>query len=72
MAEEITNHKRLFDKGLESINYIDFIDIIKLRPNALKYSGIYDLLPVSWQDYLHSLEKESYKQAFNILKTIPA
>lgn len=70
MTEEITHHKRLFGKGLESINYIDFIDIIKLRPNALKYSGIYDLLPVSWQDYLHSLEKESYKQAFNILKTI--
>ncbi len=70
MNEEITRHKRLFGKGQESINYIDFIDIIKVRPNALKYSGIYTLLPESWQEYLNSLEKESFKEAFNVLKTI--
>jgi transposase len=70
LSEQITQHKRLFDKGQESINYIDFIDVIKVRPNAFKYSGIYTLLPLSWQDYLHSLEKESFKEAFNVLKTI--
>lgn len=45
-----------FERGQESINYIDFIDIIKLRPNALKYLSIYSLLPTSWQDYLKSLD----------------
>ncbi len=70
LSEKIISHPRLFKKGQESINYIDFIDVIKVRPNALKYSGIYDLLPLSWQDYLHSLEKEAFKQAFNVLKTI--
>ncbi|NLV88337.1 MAG: hypothetical protein GX021_03080, partial [Tissierellia bacterium] len=48
----------------------DFIDIIKLRPNAFKYSGIYTLLPTSWQDYLKSLDKESYRQAFDVLRMI--
>jgi transposase len=70
MSERITTHQRLFEKGRESINYIDFIDIIKVRPNALKYSGIYSLLPDSWQVYLQSLDKNSFKQAFNTLKMI--
>ncbi len=70
LAQRITWHPRLFEKGQESINYIDFIDIIKVRPNALKYSGIYDLLPLSWQDYLHALDKEAFRQAFDVLKTI--
>ena len=56
-SERITTHQRLFEKGSESINYIDFIDIIKIRPNALKYSGIYSLLPESWQASLQSLDK---------------
>lgn len=70
LSERITAHQRLFEKDGESINYIDFIDIIKVRPNALKYSGIYSLLPDSWQDYLQSLDKDSFKQAFEILKMI--
>lgn len=70
LSERITTHQRLFEKGGESINYIDFIDIIKLRPNALKYSGIYSLLPDSWQVYLQSLDRDSFKQAFDALKMI--
>src|SRR5690554_4395049 len=69
-SERITTHHRLFEKGGESINYIDFIDMIKVRPNALKYSGIYSLLPESWQVYLQSLDKGSFKQAFDTLKMI--
>lgn len=69
-SKKITTHPRLFKKGLESIHYIDFIDILKLRPNALKYSGIYSLLPASWQGYLSGLKKEEFRQAFDVLKTI--
>lgn len=70
LSEKITSHPRLFEKGQKSINYIDFIDMIKVRPNALKYSGLYSLLPILWQDYLKSLDKESLKGAFNVLKMI--
>jgi len=70
LSVKIAEHPRLFEKGQESINYIDFIDIIKVRPNALKYSGIYSLLPKSWQEYLKSLDKESFKQAFDMLRMI--
>lgn len=70
LSEKISTHKRLFTKGEESIRHIDFIDMIKVRPRALKYSGLYTLLPQSWQDYLENLDKDSLKDAFNILKEI--
>lgn len=44
--------------------------MIKVRPNALKYSGIYLLLQGSLKDYLETLDKESLKDAFNALKLI--
>lgn len=70
MSELITSHPRLFGKGEESVNYVDFIDVIKMRPNALKYTGIYTLLPESWRKYLDSLDKEELRQAFTVLKEI--
>ena len=27
-------------------------------------------MPLSWQDYLHALDKEAFRQAFDVLKTI--
>jgi len=70
LDEKISEHPRLFKKGQESIRHIDFIDMVKLRPRALKYSGIYSLLPESWQVYLENLDKEALKKAFNALKEI--
>ena len=70
LSESISKHPRFFEKGQESIKYIDFIDVVKTRPNAFKYSGIYSLLPSSWQDYLNTLDKEGFRQAFNVLKMI--
>jgi hypothetical protein len=69
-GKRIAQHRRLFEKGSESIHYVDFIDIIKVRPNALKYSGIYSLLPASWQAYLPTLDKELFKSAFDVLRMI--
>jgi len=70
LSKQITKHPRLFGDGLESIHHIDFIDVLSLRPNALKYSGVYDLLPPSWQEYLGTLGKKEYKQAFHVLKVL--
>lgn len=70
LSDKISSHPRLFGDKEESIHHVDFIDIIKLRPNALKYSGIYTLLPDSWQGYLQTIEKTEYKEAFDVLRTI--
>ena len=70
LSDKISSHPRLFGDKEESIHHVDFIDIIKLRPNALKYSGIYALLPDSWQGYLQTMDKTEYKEAFDVLRTI--
>ena len=44
--------------------------MVKVRPRALKYAGIYSLLPEVWQTYLASLDKDSYRQAFEALREI--
>jgi hypothetical protein len=69
-SKQIAIHQRLFDPGSESIHHIDFIDVLSVRPNALKYSGVYHLLPASWQEYLSNSSKEDYKQVFRVLKMI--
>ncbi len=66
----IDTHPRFFKSGQESIHYVKFIDLIKTRPNALKYSGLYSMLPLSWQTYLSSLEKEELRQSYTTLKMI--
>ena len=66
----IDQHPRLFGKGQESIHYVNFIDLLKTRPNALKYSGLYSILPLSWQAHLETLEKESLRESLTALKTI--
>lgn len=70
MLTEIAVHPRLFEKSGESIHHIDFIDVVKTRPKALKYSGIYKLLPESWQNYLSMLEKDKQQAALSVLKMI--
>lgn len=70
LSEPIAKHARLFTKGGESIQYIDFIDVIRTRPAALKYSGIYTLLPETWQEYLPTLDKENFSKALQALKLI--
>lgn len=69
-TELICIHPRLFGNNLESINYLNFIDTIKTRPRALKYTGLYSLLPDNWKEYIEGMDKETLKLAFDALKTI--
>jgi hypothetical protein len=49
---------------------VDFIDVMKTRPRALKYSGIYNLLPMNWQRYLEGLDPAELKESLGILRMI--
>ena len=69
-SRTISSHRRLFEKHAESIHHLDFIDLLKARPRALKYSGIYAVLPDNWKDYLEGLEKDELRQALEVLKRI--
>lgn len=65
---EITRHKRSFEKGTKFTHWIDFITLVSKRPKALKYSGIYKLLPDVWQSYMAALNKDDLRDALSFLK----
>ncbi len=65
---EITRHKCSFEKGTKFTHWIDFITLVSKRPKALKYSGIYKLLPDVWQSYTSTLNKDDLRDALSFLK----
>lgn len=49
----IVSHKRLYgDKRERSMNWIPYLELLARRPRAVKYSGIYGMLPTEIQGYL--------------------
>lgn len=66
--KEITRHIRAFEKNRKYTHWIDFINTIAKRPRALKYSGLYKLLPQHWQTYTASLDKDDLREALYFLK----
>lgn len=70
LQKKLCSHTRSYIKGSESIHWVDFIDVMKTRPRALKYSGIYGLLPTNWQTYLESCDNAELKESLGILRMI--
>ncbi len=64
----IAEHPRDYHKGRTHTHWKDFIDPIIKRPRALKYSGIYQLLPASWQAHLNRLPNDALKAHLAFLK----
>lgn len=51
----VVPHKRLYgDKKQRSMNWIPYLELLARRPRAVKYSGIYGLLPAEIRDYLEA------------------
>lgn len=70
LQQKLSTHTRSYVKGSDSIHWVDFIDVVKTRPRALKYSGVYGLLPENWQCYLEILEPAELKESLGILRMI--
>ncbi|MBM7562997.1 hypothetical protein JOC49_002571 [Fusibacter tunisiensis] len=66
--QEITRHRRSFDKGKKFTHWVDFLNLVAKRPRALKYVEFYHLLPKVWQDYTARLNPEDLRDALYFLK----
>ena len=66
----IVTHRRLYEKGSESMDWLPYISLMAKRPNALKYTGFYQELPENWQKYLSDLPLEKKREALLTLNTI--
>jgi transposase len=66
----IITHRRLYEKGGESMDWLPYISLIAKRPTALKYTGFYQELPEIWQNYLADLPTEKKRDALLTLNTM--
>ncbi len=65
---EILWHHRLYgSKKQESMQWIPYLEQLSIRPGALKYTGIYHMMPTPLQEYLDHCNKS---QRGAILKVI--
>ena len=54
----IVTHKRLYGCEQESMNWIPYLNLMAKRPNALKYTEFFNILPPILKEYLDRLEYE--------------
>ena len=67
-AKVITRHKRRYDKSNTYTHWLDFIDTLRNRPRALKYSDIYELFPSNWKTYFNTLDTDQTRSALSFFK----
>jgi len=58
----VIGHKRLYGRDIESMNWIPYLELLSKRPTALKYTGLYNELPVTLREYLDNSDYETKKQ----------
>ena len=65
---EIIKHRRLYGKQKQqSMQWLPYLTQLSRNPGALKYTGIYQMLPAPIQNYLEKCEK---LEKGNVLRTI--
>lgn len=68
---EITCHQRLYgDRKQESMNWLPYLTQLARSPGALKYSGIYTMLPDPMQAFLDGINKSERKQILRALAVL--
>jgi len=68
---EIVRHRRLYgDTKQEQMDWLPYLKQLSLRPRALKYTGIYELMPESMQTYLATCSNSEVGQILKLLSEL--
>lgn len=68
---EIVVHQRLYGNyKQQSMKWLPYLKQLSRRPGALKYSGIYQLLPPSMNSYLEKCDKSSVGKVLQMIATL--
>lgn len=68
---EIVRHKRLYGNyKQQSMKWIPYLTQLSRCPGALKYSGIYQMLPESIQNYLERCSKSDKGKVLQVIATL--
>jgi len=63
----IVIHPRLYGREKESMNWGLYLDLIAQRPKALKYTGFFNQLPLTLQDYFTECDHKAKKSTLKML-----
>lgn len=70
---EILKHSRLYgEQRQESMDWLPYLTQLSRRPAALKYTGIYPMLPKPVQDFLGTCDYETKKETLKVLAMLSA
>lgn len=69
--QAIVRHNRLYgDSRQQSMQWLPYLKQLSRKPQALKYSGIYPMLPPSLQEYLGKCQPETKGKILRMLATL--
>ncbi|QAT63302.1 hypothetical protein EQM13_17910 [Acidilutibacter cellobiosedens] len=65
---EIVRHKRLYgDHKQQSMKWLPYLRQLAKRPGALKYSGIYNIMPENMKKYLDKCKKSERWKILSVI-----
>jgi len=65
---EIVRHRRLYgDTKQQSMDWLPYLKQLSIRPRALKYSGIYELMPADMKQFIEGLSNTETGTVLKIL-----
>jgi hypothetical protein len=65
---EIAKHPRLYGESYqESMDWLPYLGQLSKRPSALKYTGIYHLLPLEIREFLDTCSYQSKRETLKVL-----
>jgi len=68
---EIVRHQRLYgDTKQQSMNWLPYLKQLSIRPRALKYSGIYDLMPSEMKQFLEGCSNAETGKVLKVLSEL--
>lgn len=65
---EIVRHRRLYgDSKRQSMDWLPYLKQLSIRPRALKYSGIYDMMPPKMKQFVESCSNTETGKVLKLL-----
>lgn len=62
----IVRHSRLYGEAKESMIWIPYLELMAKRPTALKYTGLFNQLPLTLRTFLEDCDYELKKQTLRV------
>jgi len=65
---EIVRHRRLYgDTKQQSMDWLPYLKQLSMRPRALKYSGVYDMMPPAMKQFLEGCSNSETGKVLKVL-----